>query len=66
MTDLSPEDGTLAVGPESLKGKPDTDSIGQTWQEGDNKFQRAISAWRSRFPIVLVEVITTNRIFARH
>jgi hypothetical protein len=66
MTDSAPEEGTLTAAQKLSTRKPDTDFNGQTWQEGDNKFQRAISAWRSGLPIAPIEEAFTDRILISH
>jgi len=66
MTDSASEEGTLTAAQKPSIRRPDTDSDRQTWQEGDNKFQRAISAWRSGLPIESLEEAFTDWIFIRH
>jgi hypothetical protein len=60
MTDPAPEEGTATAAQKTSIRKPDTDSNGQLWQEGDNKFQRAISAWRSELWIAPLEEYFTD------
>lgn len=51
MTDTAAEDIVAAASPEPLVLKPQANFNGQEDDDGDNKFQRAIAAWRSDFPI---------------
>ena len=47
MTDSAPENPAPTVTPKSSIAKENPDSNGSSSHPGDNKFQQAISAWRS-------------------
>lgn len=47
IMDYTPEDSIDKL-PMETSASGTTGEGGQAWKEGDNKFQQAISAWRSR------------------
>lgn len=51
IEDLAPEDSIEKTTDDPLASGTDTGGNGQAWKEGDNKFQQAISAWRSRYSV---------------